>query len=298
MKNINSDHIALIKAEIGESAKYVESAEDSANTQWLRVYLPEEDKHIKLVPKGASIDYLRLSEKLHRVNNITSDDGFVNVIEHIAGNFNEFKDFLPTYLKETDNYYCFEWLGDGWETPTKEDFLNTSKYSNKQHKIANIIALSLPDSDDIKVTKFATSVFTRFNKLYRDTTKCPLPTNTQDLYGPIIEVNELNRLCISPTNITIYDFVVKRDTWGEITDWRYVDIKNLSYTFPRYYMTVDEKTRYPCDNPGMQHIVNDDHIGHDILNNEELVKLYTDSGFKTYISDGVEWHAGDILNDL
>ena len=299
MKNINSEHVALIKAEIGESAKYVESAEDSANTQWLRVHLPEENKDIKLVPKGETVDYQRLSKKLQRVSDMTSDDGFTDVVKFINDNYFIFKDLLPNYIKETDNYYCFEWLGDDWEVPTREDFLNTNTYSNKLNKIANNVLPSLTTNNGSKViTDFTKRVFTRFNKLYRDTANGPLPANTQNLYGPILEVSELNRLCISPSNITIYDFVVKRDVWGEVTDWKYVDIKNLSYTFPRYYMTVDEKTRYPCDNPGMQHAVNDDHIGHDILNNSELVKLYASDGFKTYISDGVEWHAGDILNDL
>ena len=301
MKNINSAHIAQVKSELGDSAKFIDSARDHwadiPNTTWLRVYLPDEDRYIKMISKEPSADEQQQTENLQHINLSAGDNKFHDVMEYIIDHQLEFKDLLPAYIKQTTNFYCFEWLGGEWETPTRHDFMNTDVYNNKISEIANLVN-GASSEGELKLTDFTKQVFTRFNKLYRDTTVGKLPSESVDIYGQIPDIAELNRLCIAPTNINLYDFVVRRDAWGRIIDWKYVDIKNLDYTFPRYFMTIDEKCKYPCDNPAMQHNVNDNYIGHDVLNNSELIELYATGGFKTYISDGVEWHAGDILNDL
>lgn len=183
--------------------------------------------------------------------------------------------FLPELHYETKNYLFFDYYID-YSLPKASDFIDISKVS--LYKILNIPNENA--DNNFKPTVLFNEIINSFEKIYlNEKIYDPIPEDIKKMYALIFNNNtnnnKLNYLTITPSNISLKDFVVKRNENGEILDWKYIDMENLHIQPPKYIYNLNENDKYPINYIDPNFTKSDAYKrgGHDAVNNEQVLHL-------------------------
>ena len=208
--------------------------------KWHIIYLAKSKLYVKMIPKH---------ELFHTLNFDNLD------CEAILNNFyktNKYQ-FLPEYLFETNSFLCFKYYKD--YTPLLiSDVINVNFL-----KISSLLNINLTPKS-LELTPFFKNIIFNFRTLYKnEKLQNDIPLHIKELLNFKSHSSFLNYLCITPSNITLQDFSVKRNSDGEIIDWKYTDIDNWDILFPNYIFDIEdggddtaihlEKINSMCDKP-------------------------------------------------
>jgi len=155
--------------------------------------------------------------------------------------------FLPKLHYEIKNYLFFDYYID-YSPPEASDFIDTPIAS-----LSRILGIpNKINNKNLNPTILFNEVANSFKKIYlEEKVHEPMPKYIEEIYASVFNfktnLKKLNYLTISPSNIALSDFVVKRDKNNNILDWKYVDMGNFSIQPPRYIFNLDEKGDYPID---------------------------------------------------
>lgn len=191
--------------------------------KWHVIYLIESKLYVKVVPKNQL--YITLEFDNIDCKQILND--FYKSNKYC---------FLPEYLFETLNFLCFKYYND--YTPlVLEDVVDT-----KYLKLSRLLNINLT-SNYLELTPFFKTVICNFHILYKnEIVTNSVPPDIRQLLNLKTSSASLNYLCCTPSNITLRDFSVKRDSNGKIIDWKYTNIDNWDILFPNYIFDIKDSS--------------------------------------------------------
>lgn len=157
----------------------------------------------------------------------------------LTGTINNY-DFLPKFIKRTNNYVFYEWFED-YEQATPEDFLTGMSHIKSKFKLP---------IDKLVTSSLFDELVSKFHNLYKSE-QIPLLDVDGLPRGDLAYFSTCDMPTITVDNITYDDIVVKRES-GKIIDWKFIDIGNFNVGFPRYVFNMDET--YPDIVPVEEHM--------------------------------------------
>lgn len=185
--------------------------------------------------------------------------------------------FLPELFYENEEYLFFKYYVD-YNTCKTSDFIDIK--IDKLHELVGI----KNEKKDFKLTPMFDDVLKKFKDLYIfEKLYEPIPDNMLNFITTLSnntpKSKELNYITITPSNLWVKDFIVKRDKNSKVLDWKFVDIDNLDILPPRYVYNLDETGKYPIDYIDPNFIKSDDYKrgGHDVMTFNEMNRLTDDA---------------------
>jgi hypothetical protein len=192
-----------------------------SNKKWRIIYLNESKIYAKLIHKSALFDTYKFDSDIDCKKILTNF--------YKSNNYS----FVPEFLFETENYFCFKYYND--YTPLLlNDVINTNIL-----KIQEILGVKL-DQSKLETTSFFKNIISSFNTLYKnEIILSNVPESIRSDFNFTSTSSFLNYVCITPSNIALQDFLVRRNNEGEIIDWKYVHIDNWDIFIPNYIINLN-----------------------------------------------------------
>jgi hypothetical protein len=185
------------------------------------IYLSESKVYAKLIHKSALFDTYNFNDDID-CKKILTDFYKANKYS-----------FLPEFLFETKNYFCFRYYNE--YTPLLLDDVIDTNFL----KIQDVLGLKLKQSK-LETMPFFNKIISSFNNLYKNEIilTC-VPESTRNFFNFKSTSSFLNYVCITPSNIALQDFYVKRDADNKIIDWKYTNIDNWDILIPNYIVNLN-----------------------------------------------------------
>lgn len=201
--------------------------------------------------------------------------------------------FLPKLHYETEEHLFFEYYID-YSVPKANDFIDSPVL--RLNKIFNI-----PYKEkNLKPTILFKEIVNDFKNMYiKEKVYDPIPADIGKILDSKLNfkanASKLNYLTVTPSNISLLDFVVKRDKYNNIIDWKFVDMEDFTIQPPRYIFNLDNRGYYPYDytNPDFKYSEEYKIGGDDYINYEQIRDLYANAA-AVYHYDK-KWH---IYHDI
>jgi hypothetical protein len=237
--------------------------------------------------------YSKVYNKQIFIEGILPDLDTSMVIDHLIPFFHKKKyTFLPELQYETENHLFFEYCID-YNVPKANDFIDSpisrlNNFFNIPYKEKNL-----------KPTILFKEIVNDFKNMYiKEKIYDPIPADMGKILATKLNfkanTSKLNYLTITPSNISLRDFVVKRDKCNNIIDWKFVDMENFKILPPRYIFNLHDKGYYPIDFTDPDYYKSDawKRGGHDVINYEQVLPIL-DNNDIVYCFDK-KWHTYNI----